>query len=91
MTDYSNDTITEAYSEYEKLHKIAEERDYQQGWIFYRLKEKFGQTIAQEVMPHRPYSNMTNSSYKDRLYETGAGETAEQFGDPYAGDIWGEG
>jgi len=46
-----NDKLTEAYNEFEKLRKVAEEKDYKFGWIFYRLKEKFGVDIAREVMP----------------------------------------
>ena len=47
MTD--NDILTDAYNDYEKLLKEAEEKDYKTGWVFYRLKEKYGEKIANEV------------------------------------------
>ena len=47
----NNDKLTEAFNEYEKLRKLAEERDYKEGWVYYKLLEKYGKEIAQEVMP----------------------------------------
>jgi hypothetical protein len=47
MTD--NDKLTDAFNEYEKLLKIAEEKDYKKGWVYYQLKEKYGEEITNEV------------------------------------------
>lgn len=55
------DKLTEAYNEFEKLCKEADEKDYKPGWVFYRLKEKYGESIAIEVMPKR----VSNFRYDD--------------------------
>ena len=41
-----NNELIEAGNEYEKLLKIQEEQDFKKGWVFYRMKEKYGQEIA---------------------------------------------
>jgi len=45
------DLLAEAYNEYEKLRKKAIDFDYKKGWVFYRLKDKYGADIALEVCP----------------------------------------
>ena len=48
-----NDKLIEAFNEFKKLRKLADEKGYKFGWIFYRLKEEFGQEIAQKIMPRK--------------------------------------
>lgn len=57
-----NDKLTEAFNEYEKLRKLAEDKDYKPGWVFYKLKEKYGQEIASKVYP-RSYHNTMDAAY----------------------------
>ena len=47
----NNDKEVDAHNEYERLLKVAEEKNYKCGWVYYQLKEKFGTEIAQEIMP----------------------------------------
>lgn len=47
------DELTEAYNRYEELLNECEENDYKHGWIYYRLKEEFGEETARMVYGER--------------------------------------
>lgn len=44
-----NDILARAANEYERLLKIAEEKNYKRGWVYYKLKEKFGARVASQI------------------------------------------
>ena len=53
----NNDKLVDAYNEYEKLLNIAEEKDYKHGWIFFKLKDKFGEPVAIRVCRDKDTTN----------------------------------
>lgn len=57
-----DDKLTEAYNRYEELLDECEENDYPHGWIYYRLKEGFGEEIARMV--YRECKKIGESNYK---------------------------
>lgn len=45
----NDDLLTKAYNDFEKLRKEAEEKDYKPGWVFFKLRDKYGLEIANTV------------------------------------------
>jgi DNA repair protein RadD len=38
---------------FHELKRIQKEKDYKRGWVFHKMKDEFGETVAQEYVPRR--------------------------------------
>lgn len=38
---------------FNELKRIQKEKDYKRGWVFHKMKDEFGETVAQEYVPLR--------------------------------------
>lgn len=50
LVEIDKDIVT---TEYEKLQKEQKSKGYKRAWIYYRLKDKFGEACASRLMPKR--------------------------------------
>jgi len=50
------DRLDKAEIKLEELKKICEEKGYKEGWIFYQLKEEFGEYVAETIFPKVTYT-----------------------------------
>ena len=83
--------IESARKEHKRLCKVAKDKNYKIGWVYYRLKEKYSLAMAQEIMPLKlsPYWINDNDHFRDNAFISGDGELSMQYGDPYEGCPWG--
>ncbi len=44
-----DEKLQQAQEEWQRLKKVQEERNYQPGWIYYRLRDQFDHSIADQV------------------------------------------
>ena len=55
----NNDLLVKAANDYESLTRRQEELGYKHGWVYYKLKEKYGEEIANEVY-EKDYCDITS-------------------------------
>lgn len=49
----NNDVLVNAANDYERFRAIADEQGYKFGWIWYKMKEKYGEEISRRICPNR--------------------------------------
>jgi DNA repair protein RadD len=61
-------TMTLATIEYNQLKRKQKLNGYKNGWVFYKLKERFGEEIAQKIMPKKNIPDFILEQLREKKY-----------------------